>query len=94
MAKKQPLTPDEVTELFSELDESGVLDPSRVSNREKRLKFRVAAQEAGDSESLGKLAKASGRSKTREAIDPLSGDDLRVPRSTPPFPAPRLASSL
>ena len=75
MAKKQPLTPDEVTELFSELDESGVLDPSRVSNRDKRLKFRVAAQEAGDSESLGKLAKASGRSKTRAAIDPLSGDD-------------------
>ena len=28
MADKNPLTPEEVTELFSEIDASGVLDPT------------------------------------------------------------------
>ena len=28
MADKNPLTPEEVTELFSEIDASGVLDPA------------------------------------------------------------------
>ena len=37
MGKKRQLTPEEVTELFSEVDASGVIDPARVKTRKKRL---------------------------------------------------------
>ena len=33
MADKNPLTPEEVTELFSEIDASGVLDPTLAKKR-------------------------------------------------------------
>lgn len=36
MARKPKMTPDEVTELFSELDESGVVDPARLLGGSKR----------------------------------------------------------
>ena len=39
MADKNPLTPEEVTELFSEIDASGVLDPTLAKKRtERKLK--------------------------------------------------------
>ncbi len=36
MARKEPLSPEEVTELFSEIDASGVLDPNRGKSGSKR----------------------------------------------------------
>lgn len=42
MARKEPLSPEEVTELFSEIDASGVLDPNRgKSGSKRRLPKRV-----------------------------------------------------
>ena len=37
MADKNPLTPEEVTELFSEIDASGVLDPTLAKKRTERM---------------------------------------------------------
>ncbi len=61
MAKKTPLTTEEVTELFSELDESGVLDPARERERTSRMRDRIAGARVSGSASL--------------AVDPLSTDD-------------------
>ena len=73
MAKKHQLTPEEVTELFSELDESGVLDPSRVSSRKKRMGARSRAQSTGDAAALAALdASDEG---VEQPIDPLSAAD-------------------
>ncbi|MDO4436502.1 MAG: hypothetical protein Q4B77_00885 [Coriobacteriaceae bacterium] len=36
MSKKHDMTPEEAEELFSELDESGVLDPNRGAGKEKK----------------------------------------------------------
>lgn len=46
MARKHQLTPDEVVELFSELDESGVIDPDR--SRAKRAGRRAATRASVD----------------------------------------------
>lgn len=46
MARKHQLTPDEVVELFSELDESGVIDPDR--SRDKRTGRRAAKRASVD----------------------------------------------
>ena len=75
MAKNTPLTPDEVTELFSELDESGVLDPSRVRERKKRLKARDDARKSGNRAMLGALLKGSEDTDRKRVIDPLSNAD-------------------
>ena len=72
MSKRHSLTPEEVTELFSELDDSGVLDPSRVKNRKKRLAARGAATAADGGADAG-LDVAARRA--HRAIDPLSGAD-------------------
>lgn len=73
MARKSPLTPEEVTELFSELDESGVLDPSRVRDRDKRIKarMRLGGHDAADSDG----GAIPGDERAHRTIDPLSGDD-------------------
>lgn len=41
MAKKAPLTAEEAKELFSELDESGVVDPERRSGRRPRGSVKI-----------------------------------------------------
>lgn len=46
MARKHQLTPDEVVELFSELDESGVIDPDR--SRARRTGRRAAKRASVD----------------------------------------------
>lgn len=74
MAKKHQLTPDEVTELFSELDESGVLDPNRVRSRQKRMKARSFAQRTGDAAAIAALDEETPDAAAR-SIDPLSGAD-------------------
>ena len=43
MADKNPLTPEEVTELFSEIDASGVLDPTLAKKRTERMREKEAA---------------------------------------------------
>lgn len=41
MSKKHEMTPEEAKQLFSELDESGVLDPNRGTGKEKKRRARV-----------------------------------------------------
>ena len=48
MADKNPLTPEEVTELFSEIDASGVLDPTLAKKRTERMREKEAAAKRGD----------------------------------------------
>lgn len=72
MSKRHSLTPEEVTELFSELDDSGVLDPSRVKNRKKRLAARGAAATGATG---AKAELEADERRARRAIDPLSGTD-------------------
>lgn len=60
MAKKPQLTDDEVVELFSQLDESGVLDP-------------VVAQRVREGKEDDTARKAAARKRVR--VDPLSQDD-------------------
>ncbi len=72
MSKRHSLTPEEVTELFSELDDSGVLDPSRVKNRKKRLAARGAAATGATG---AKAELEADERRVRRAIDPLSGTD-------------------
>ena len=43
MADKNPLTPEEVTELFSEIDASGVLDPTLAKKRTERMREKEEA---------------------------------------------------
>lgn len=77
MARRPPLTADEATELFSELDESGVVDPLRARESSRRRAFRAKVREEGGDEAVNKL-EADHRSKRRASrpkIDPLSADD-------------------
>ena len=77
MANKQNLTPEQVTELFSELDESGVVDPVRESDRVRRFRRRAAVRDAGGDKAVDELSR-SERQKARArrtAIDPLSEQD-------------------
>ena len=41
MGKKHEMTPEEAEQLFSELDESGILDPNRGAGKEKKRRSRV-----------------------------------------------------
>lgn len=41
MGKKHEMTPEEAEQLFSELDESGILDPNRGAGKEKKRRARV-----------------------------------------------------
>ena len=75
MAKKRQLTPEEVTELFSEVDASGVVDSSRVKTRKKRLASWRAARKAGDGEAEERLTEEDRRSRTGNTVDPLSDED-------------------
>ena len=74
MRKKNPLTPDEVTELFSEIDASGKLDPSLAKKRAEHQRRIAAAREAGDAELEERLTD-EGRAAHVRAVDPLSDDD-------------------
>lgn len=77
MAKKDQMTDEEVVELFSELDESGVLDPDRKKNRERRRSLFARARKRGGDEAVAGLAENDKRSRRarRAAIDPLSEED-------------------
>ena len=75
MGKKRQLTPEEVTELFSEVDASGVIDPARVKTRKKRLMSWRAARSAGDEEAEERLTAEDRRSRTGSTVDPLSDED-------------------
>ena len=55
MADKNPLTPEEVTELFSEIDASGVLDPTLAKKRTERMREKEAAAKRGDKAALAQL---------------------------------------
>lgn len=77
MAKKAPLTSEEVVELFSELDESGVLDPDRKKDRAKRRSLFARARKNGGDEAVSALVEDGKKSRRarRAAIDPLSEQD-------------------
>ena len=77
MAKKAPLTSEEVVELFSELDESGVLDPDRKKDRAKRRSLFAHARKNGGDEAVSALVEDGKKSRRarRAAIDPLSEQD-------------------
>lgn len=75
MRKHDKLTSDEVAELFSEIDASGLVDPVRVRDREKRIGAWRAARHAGDREALERLDEEDRRSRVGRTIDPLSDDD-------------------
>lgn len=77
MAKKAPLTSEEVVELFSELDESGVLDPDRKKDRAKRRSLFDRARKNGGDEAVSALVEDGKKSRRarRAAIDPLSEQD-------------------
>lgn len=77
MAKKAPLTSEEVVELFSELDESGVLDPDRKKDRAKRRSLLARARKNGGDEAVSALVEDGKKSRRarRAAIDPLSEQD-------------------
>lgn len=75
MGKKQQLTPEEVTELFSEVDASGVVNPSRVSTRAARLDAWRAARAAGDSLAEERLSEEDHRERAGKTVDPLSDQD-------------------
>lgn len=84
--QKDKLTPDEVTELFSELDDSGLLDPMRVRDRSSRLRARGDyvrhgnqfssdnQDERAEQESLAN-EQSEARERAARSLDPLSGAD-------------------
>lgn len=74
MAKKEPLSPEEVTELFSEIDASGVLDPSRTKERSSRLDKIRDLRRSGNTDEVERLAQED-RARKRKNVDPLSEDD-------------------
>ena len=74
MAEKNPLTPEEVTELFSEIDASGVLDPTLAKKRTERMREKEAAVKRGDKAALAQLRSVDRASQAKH-IDPLSEDD-------------------
>ena len=75
--KHESPTPDEVTELFSELGDSGVLDPDRTRQRSGRSSRRRAVRESGGAHAVDEL-ESDDRKKSQEklgAFDPLSEQD-------------------
>lgn len=75
MRKDDKMTPEEVAELFSEIDESGLVDPVRARDRERRRGAWRAARRAGDEQALEELREEDRRSRKRRTIDPLSDED-------------------
>ena len=77
MARRPPLTADEATELFSELDDSGVVDPLRARDASRRRAVRDRVREEGGDEAVNRLESDRRRSRrARQAkVDPLSADD-------------------
>ena len=77
MAKRPPLTADEATELFSELDASGVVDPMRARNASERRAARDRVREEGGAEAVNKLESDHRRRRraSQAKVDPLSTDD-------------------
>ena len=77
MAKKPELTSDQVTELFSELDESGVVDPVRAKDRDGRSRRRRKARAEGGDAAVDALEGDERRrvQSGRKKIDPLSEQD-------------------
>ena len=74
MADNNRLTPEEVTELFSEIDASGVLDPTLAKKRTERMREKEAAAKRGDKAALAQL-RSEDRASQAKHIDPLSEDD-------------------
>ena len=74
MAEKNPLTPEEVTELFSEIDASGVLDPTLAKKRTERMREKEAAAKRGD--------KARWRSFAAKVARARQSRSTRCPRTT------------
>ena len=77
MAKWRPLTADEATELFSELDDSGVVDPLRARDVSRRRAVRDKARKEGGEEAVSQLEGDERRRsrRTHQKVDPLSMDD-------------------
>ena len=77
MPKKPDLTPDQVVELFSELDESGVVDLGRAADRDARTRRRAAVRDAEGAVAAEELDGAEHRRMLddRKRIDPLSEQD-------------------
>lgn len=77
MAKRRPLTADEATELFSELDDSGVVDPLRARDASRRRAVRDKARKEGGEEAVSQLEDDERRRsrRTHQKVDPLSMDD-------------------
>ncbi len=77
MAKRRPLTADEATELFSELDDSGVVDPLRARDASRRRAVRDKARKEGGEEAFSQLEGDERRRsrRTHQKVDPLSMDD-------------------
>ena len=75
MRKDDKMTPEEVAELFSEIDASGLVDPVRARDRERRLGAWRAARRSGDEQALEELREEDRRSRKRRTIDPLSDED-------------------
>lgn len=77
MAKRRPLTADEATELFSELDDSGVVDPLRARDASRRRAVRDKARKEGGEEAVSQLEVDERRRsrRTHQKVDPLSMDD-------------------
>lgn len=79
MADKNPLTPEEVTELFSEIDASGVLDPTLAKKRTERMREKEAAVKRGDKATLARL-RSEDRASQAKHIDRCPRTTLRARR--------------
>lgn len=75
MAKKHTLTAEEATELFSALDDSGVLDPIPARRRTRRTKKHRLFHRSKGAPAPASVTAVSDDSAADHAIDPLSGDD-------------------
>lgn len=75
MGKKRQLTPEEVTELFSEVDAAGVVDSARAKERKSRRAARRAARAAGDAAAEKRLDEEESAARAGSAVDPLSDED-------------------
>ena len=82
MADKNPLTPEEVTELFSEIDASGVLDPTLAKKRTERMREKEAAAKRGDKAALAQLRSEDRASQAKHtAIAVFVNISTRCPRT-------------
>ncbi len=74
MAKNAPLGPEEVTELFLEVDASGLVEPESPAARAARRRRAAEAAAAGDEAALEQIASAAHKAHSKD-VDPLSADD-------------------